>query len=80
VLDVERADLRLVLELVGRHGERLADLEQQAPVIGVVHLICDAYCSGVGSQYDASGEMHDTLLKLVAVQPTSKCRVPPCDL
>ena len=49
-------------------------------MIGEVHLICDPYCSGVGSQYAASGEMHDTLLKLVAVHPTSNLLVPPCDL
>ncbi len=38
-------------------------------MIGDVHFACAAYCSGVGSQYDASGEMHDTVLPLVAVQP-----------
>ncbi len=49
-------------------------------LIGEVHFNCEAYCSGVGSQYAASGEMQATALKLVAVQPTSNRRVPPCDL
>jgi hypothetical protein len=40
-------------------------------VIGDVHLACVAYCNGVGSEYEASGEMHETALKLVAEQPTS---------
>ena len=38
---------------------------------GNVHFACAAYCSGVGSQYEASGEMHDTVLPLVAVHPAS---------
>ncbi len=45
--------------------------------IGEVHLAWAASWSGVGSQYDASGEMHDTELKLVAEQPTSeRCVLP----
>ena len=61
ILDVERADFGLVLELVGRHGERLANLEQQPAASAATSIsACAAYCSGVGSQYDASGEMHET--------------------